>query len=600
MGRLWKSSFCFLLMVSLIPSMTLYGGEISGELKKWHTVTITFEGPTTWEQANPNPFLDYRLDVTFTHDEVTYTVPGFYAADGDAGNTGTTYGNKWRVYFCPDRPGEWKYEASFVHGEAIAIKVDDEGDPMAFDGESGSFNIESTDKQIPDVRARGRLRHEEGHYLRFAETGEYFLKGGADSPENFLAYYEFDQTYKMMPGESQRSGEAKSGPLHRYEPHAQDWGAGDPTWKDGKGKNIIGALNYLSSKGMNSVYFLTMNIIGDGKDVWPWTSHDERYRFDCSKLDQWEVVFRHMDHKGLMLHVITQETENDQLLDAGKLGPERKLYYRELIARMAHHPALVWNLGEENTNTEAQRKAFADYIRALDPYDHPIVVHTYPGQYDNVYEPLLGHETFDGPSLQMGNMKQTHSETIKWIDRSSETKPKWFVSLDEIGPANVGVKPDDDDYWHDDVRKHALWGNLMAGGAGCEWYFGYQYDHNDLNCEDWRSRDHMWDLTRIALDFFHENLPFHEMKHNDDLTYNKEDYCFAKPGEIYAIYLPNGGTTDLELEEGTYMVRWYNPREGGTFRFGSVKKLEGPGIKMIGDAPEDEEKDWVVLIENKE
>ena len=25
-------------------------------------------------------------------------------------------------------------------------------------------------------------------------TGKYFIKGGADSPENFLGYYEFDQT----------------------------------------------------------------------------------------------------------------------------------------------------------------------------------------------------------------------------------------------------------------------------------------------------------------------------------------------------------------------------------------------------------------------
>ena len=48
----------------------------------------------------------------------------------------------------------------------------------------------------------------------------------------------------------------------------------------------------------------------------------------------------------------------------------------------------------------------------------------------------------------------------------------------------------------------------MAGGAGVEWYFGYNYTHNDLNCESWHSRDHMWDLTRYALEFFHGRLPF--------------------------------------------------------------------------------------------
>jgi hypothetical protein len=81
------------------------------------------------------------------------------------------------------------------------------------------------------------------------------------------------------------------------------------------------------------------------------------------------------DGGGIVWHVITQETENDHVLDSGTLGPQRKLYYKELIARFAHAPALIWNLGEENDNTPDERIAFADYIRAMDPYDHPIALH---------------------------------------------------------------------------------------------------------------------------------------------------------------------------------------------------------------------------------
>jgi len=350
---------------------------------------------------------------------------------------------------------------------------------------------------------------------------------------------------------------------------------------------------------MNSVYFIPYNIDGgDGKDVWPWTSPKAKYRFDCSKLDQWEMVFTHMDKLGLMLHIITQEQENDQGLDGGELGPQRKLYYRELIARFGHHLALVWNLGEENTNTTAQRKAFCRYIKGLDPYDHPIVMHTFPGKYDECYTPLLGFEYFDGPSLQTND---THNQTVKWIDQSGAAGRQWFVCLDEIGPAHTGVKPDKDDYWHDEVRKKHLWGNLMAGGAGVEWYFGYKFAHNDLNCEDWRSRDHLWDLTRYALEFFHQHLPFTEMSHHDELTSAKDDYCFAKPGEIYAIYLPSGGTTKLDLGEGstTFSVRWYNPRVGGKLRPGTVATISGPAAIDIGKPPEQADKDWVALIQRK-
>ena len=59
--------------------------QISGELKQWHDVVLTFDGPSASETAEPNPFLDYRLNVTFTKGGRTYAVPGYFAADGNAG-----------------------------------------------------------------------------------------------------------------------------------------------------------------------------------------------------------------------------------------------------------------------------------------------------------------------------------------------------------------------------------------------------------------------------------------------------------------------------------------------------------------------------------
>lgn len=594
-SRFWVISICLGLMAC--PAWA--DVQITGELKQWHAVTLLVEGPETSETATPNPFTDFRLNVTFEQEGQRYTVPGYYAADGQAGETSADSGNIWKAHFAPPTPGDWTYWVSFRQGDHVALSMHPaEGDPLELDGAHGQFTIGQSDKEGRDFRAHGFLRHEGERYLRFSGSGAYFLKGGADSPENFLAYHEFDGTYRHANAdEEQREGESRTSSLHRYEPHIQDWRQGDPTWQDGKGKGIIGALNYLASEEMNSVYFLTMNVEGDGKDVWPWTAHDERFCFDCSKLDQWNLVLDHMTQKGLLLHVITQETENDQLLDGGDLGPERRLYYRELVARFAHHPALVWNLGEENTNTDDQRRAYAKLLKQLDAYDHPIVVHTYPNQYDKVYEPLLGYPYFNGPSLQMGNMKKTHDETVKWVRRSAETGRQWFVSLDEIGPANVGVKPDADDPEHNDVRHFALWGNLMGGGAGCEWYFGYQFAHNDLNCEDWRSRANMWAQTRYALQFFHRHLPFTNMHPHDQLTAREDDYCLALEGEIYAIYQPDGEAGQIELPSGTYEVHWYNPRQGGELQSGEVETLEGGDSASYGEAPGSQDRDWVVLIQ---
>ena len=86
----------------------------------------------------------------------------------------------------------------------------------------------------------------------------------------------------------------------------------------------------------------------------------------------------------------------------------------------------------------------------------------------------------------------------------------------------------------------------MAGGAGVEWYFGYKHPHSDLTCQDYRTRDRMWDQSRYALEFFRKhNIPFWEMKNDDKLTRNPDDYCFAKAGEIYLIYFKNAGELKL-------------------------------------------------------
>lgn len=585
----------------MIMSPANAAGVVTGELKQWHRVTLTFDGPATSEDAATNPFRNYRLLVTFTKGTRSLVLPGFYAADGDSANTGATSGNKWRVHFRPDEQGTWSYRASFRTGTDIAVSTDPSaGTATSFDGATGSIAIGPTDKAGRDFRAQGRLDYVGKHHLRFAGSGRYFIKGGAGSPENFLAYQDFDGTFDA--GTSSIPGDTGLF-LHSYGPHAGDWRSGDPTWQGGKGKNIMGALNYLSNKGVNSLYFVTFNKPnsgGDGQDVWPWTNHTERHRFDSSKLDQWEIVFSHMEARGILMHLFTQEIETGYTLNSGTLGFERKLYYRELIARFGHHLGLVWNLGEENTNTDAARKSFADYIRALDPYDHPVVMHNPVGAQENVFGPLVGHPTFEGTSLQMSDKSSSHAETIKWIGRSAASGRKWLVSVDEIGGAGDGVVPDSVDPAHNAVRKQVLWGNLMAGGFGTEWYFGYNHAHNDLRLEDFRSRENMWDQTRHALDFFNQHLPYADMTHADTLTSATHDYVLAKAGQTYAVYLPTGGTTDLNLSSaaGTFTVNWYNPRAGGPLQTGSVATVSGGGTRALGNPPADPTSDWVVLITN--
>ncbi len=563
--------------------------SVTGELKRWHKVTLTLNGPSASETGNPNPFLDYAMKVTFTNGSLTYVVPGYFAADGNAANTSAASGTRWRAHLSPDLTGTWTYTVSFTSGANVAVNGG--GAAVApYHGKTGTFTVAETDKSGRDHRGKGRLQYVNKHHLRFKGNGEYFLKQGADSPENLLAYADFDGPFKTD-GTSDNY-------IKTWSAHAGDWKTGDPTWQGGKGKGLIGAVNYLAAEGMNAFSFLTMNVNGDDKNVFPYTAYGERVRMDVSRLDQWEILFEHADKLGMYLHFKTQETENDQLLDGGDLGTQRKLYYRELIARFAHHLALNWNLGEENTNTDAQRKAFADYFKQVDPYDHLVVIHTYPADKDAVYTPLLGHPTLDGASLQ-SDPGAVFGDTKKWVDQSAAGGRPWVVANDEQGGANSGVVPDADDYAHDTIRKDVLWGNAMAGGAGCEYYFGYSYANSDLTCQDFRSRDHWWDLARFCLQFFTDNqVPFWDMKNDNALSSSTSDYCLHKAGDVYVVYLKSGGTTSLNLTSvsGTYSVRWFDPRNGGSLQTGPVSSVSGGASRSLGNAPSSTSSDWAILV----
>jgi hypothetical protein len=604
-----KTFLSFFLLFAISTLLFAQTPKVQGELKKWHTIQLLFDGPQCSEtDFRPNPFLDYRLEVTFTNGTKIYKVPGFFAADGNSAETSAISGNQWQVNFVPDEAGTWNYQVSFRSGNNISISDDaGEGKALAPDGLSGSFQVTDTEWNAPGFQAKGRIVYTGERYLRFSGSGEYFLKNGADSPENFLAYTDFDQTYRFGNKAIFREGEANpKESCHKFEPHVKDWKAGDPSWQGGKGKGIVGALNYLASQGVNSQYMLTMNIQGDGKDVWPYADHDERYRFDCSKLAQWDKVFDHMDHLGMMMHFVLQETENQCLLDGGWTGVQRKVYLRELVARFGHHLGITWNLGEENGpiewspvgQTDQMRKDMANYLKSINPYPNFVVVHTHSDNehQDKILQPLLGFKNLDGPSMQIGNPANCNDRISHFISESANTNKQWVVMLDEIGDAGRGVMPDSFDAQHDTVRHYALWGSLMAGAGGAEWYFGYRYPHNDLMCEDFRSRELWWKRTKIAHDFFLNSLPLSEMKTANELISQTNAYCLTKPGQVYVVYLPKAEVAEITLPEGKYTVKWFNPRTGGKFQDGSIKTLTGGGKVLLGMPMLEDGKDWVAVL----
>ncbi|HWL15054.1 MAG TPA: hypothetical protein VNR00_05580, partial [Opitutus sp.] len=224
-------------------------------------------------------------------------------------------------------------------------------------------------------------------------------------------------------------------------------------------------------------------------------------------------------------------------------------------------------------------------------------LHTFPNQRDAIYTAELGDELIGAASLQLETPSIVHAETLKWVKKSAASGRKWVVAVDELGKAAVGVVPDANDPEHAEIMKRVLWGGFLAGAAGMEWYFGYDYANDDLDCEDWTSRERMWELSAIAAQFMRDHVPLPLVANYNSLTSTTSDYVLGKPGSVYVIYLPAGVATDIALPAGeTYAVNWFDPRRGGSLVAGTVTSVTGGSAVALGRPSGTTGGDWVALL----
>ena len=560
-------------------------------------VEVTFRGPWASETDEaPNPFLDFRLQVRFQGPGGrTFFVPGFF----DAGGPGTDTGNFWVARFLPPVAGTWTASVDMRSGPGVAIDLNPgAGSPWSpLNGRSFQFNVAPQLAEAPGLFALGTLKNAGKHHWKF-EFGPYYLKAGTNSPENFLALRAFDDATKS----------GGQGNLHSFEPHVGDWSQGDPLVDranaSDNGSGAIGALNYLADEGVNSLFLMLMNLGGDGNDVYPFLGPRnrsfEKLHYDTSRLRQWNTVLEHAQRKGITLSFVLNETEiqNEQWLDNGNLGTERRLFYREMIARFSHLPAVRWNLSEENDFPISLLNDFAAYIRALDPWDHAIAVHNHPNDL-SLFQALVNSPNIDAASLQFEpNGANDQVELVRALTASSG-KP-WIVDADEMGPFQIGLT----DSNAVDTRKRILYDALFSGG-GAEFYFGL-HDlplGGDTSTEDFRTRAQMWTFLRHARTFIEGNLPFWDMNPADNLARNASGafggpQVYAKPGETYAVYLPNASNSvELDLQSFTqsFKLRWFNPRTGEFA--GPLHTLRsGGGWRFLPPPPFESTEDWIALV----
>lgn len=515
----WFAALLLLVIVLIYASFSANGQELV-TYTKWSKVELEFSGPESLGMGDPNPF-KIPVEVAFTDpDDRVYTVPAFYDGDGAGGLDG----NIWKARFSPDDAGTWTYVTSSVE--------------ESLNGLSGSFQVsdnvgcQSTlTSGLPDFSCTGRLEFVGEHYLRFT-NGEYWLKGGANEPEDF-----------MVPGVNAGFSSKQA------------------------------AIDYLASKSINSIYLMLDNIDGDRKNIWPWVGETQveaklnHERFDVAKLAAWENILDMIQQRGLVLHIVFED-------DSAWIGFNRAMYYREIVARFGHFNGLYWNMAEEYNEVYSanQIKDFAQTLSDLDPYGHPITVHQQGGLTN--WEPFLGDSRFDLTSFQTSSEPQ-NSAAADWFERVADSGKTIPVAFDESTRLLISTERD--------KFRHVAW-SVYAGGGNYEVY-------TRLGSAGYPEYEHIFaDLGRAKK--FLSALDYWEMSPQNGLLTSGQGYVFAQGGETYLIYLPGGGaiTLDLSINESKYEATWFNPRDGSNLVFGHITGGE-PKDFLAPDS-----QDWVLLL----
>jgi len=625
---------------------------VSGTLKVWHPIELEWPGPSHAEDDgdfsafwydDPNPFLDYRLQVTLTHtDGTTYVCQGFFDGDGNGGGTG----NKWKVRFNPDRSGDWTYLVDFRMGANVAVSMSPTyGGKTNFHGSTNTFTVGAADTTAPGLLAQGRLEYVGKKYLKQRDSSTYWLKTGSNSPENLFGYSGFDNVVDQ--------GGLPQGIIHDYAPHIVHWGVGDPDWGTNDGKGIIGLLNYLGteylenatpqvalangdySQGLNSVFFLPHTLGGDGQETTPLIGYtddsDNDTHYDISRLEQWNTVLNHAQTQGILVTFVLAEEEvpNYTWFDGGAVGVERKLFFRELSARFGYLNGVKWTLSEESKFSYSQHIQMAEYMDYVDPYDHITAVHNEPNNWliyagnlnsGGSQPPIAGNPLFDAASVQYHF--DTANVATEVVGRIADANGRtWVLDMDENGLADTGVHPGGtqgsppETYAPNmgQARQTILYDVLFSGG-NIEWYFGNWVESvgGDHTVEDWTTREDLWLYTRIARDIMTgvhpqtgaplsysgvggqgvPNAEFWNMRPADTVITNPQTHPGLGNPEVYLrdneeafIYIPSNATSPFILDmtdlQGVYKPRWWNPRTGAFVGGGAFLDSSPGGNKTL-------------------
>ncbi len=329
---------------------------------------------------------------------------------------------------------------------------------------------------------------------------------------------------------------------------------------------------------------------------WPARKADDIYnpgfdytRFRLPYWQKFERALRFARDRDMIFSLVLDMNDGRVHPEAG--GEDEHRYIRYAVNRFGAFSNITWDMGDDLNlfRDDKWTHETGTLISQWDPYRHLETSHPTDNAHQDRTSPWFDFTSFQEWSRDqhnyMLNQRKQQIATGRIIPQTNEEYgyedhyPMWSLPGSESA----------------DTLRRTAWDIVMAGayqtaGESCRrgtnvwpdtgggWING-RGDHTQTMFVGY---GHM-------VDFF-TGFEWWKTEPHDELV-DKGNYCLAKPGEIYAVYLPRAGKVTVRLEPGRYQVYWFSAVSGEKI---PLPAADGPSWTSP-EAPDRD--DWALLLQ---
>lgn len=319
-------------------------------------------------------------------------------------------------------------------------------------------------------------------------------------------------------------------------------------------------------------------------------------RLNVAFFRDFDRLMLYLHQKGMVVHLMLQ-VQNKQVNWPDPRSEADDRFWQYIVARYQAFGNVIWDVGKESKNLK-RKTGSHDYvlermalIREADAYGHLLTVHDVEIRNAGTLSEPDVQADFVTDQVHMFDSGRYTREAIRRL-RNAGGKP--YVNVEygyELAEEQLKTYQGRTTASWDNILKWT-WAIYVAGAYPC-----YYYDNTSWDLIKFEPEPKSWVRYRALRDCL-DTLPFNQMDADNELV--ERGFCLAKVGEVYLVYLPDGGDTHIDLshlEDGaTVSVNWMAILNGDQKDTTITKEKTWSGFNTELDNPFDQKEQPCAVV----